>query len=224
MVNNFNYYEIDDSVTKKEKKIVSSTKSLISSDDDTIDSEIKFKKRFKNEEQDEKANEDEEEEDEEENYEEEDDVDEEDEVKTDSMSYGVWQYFKRFSNEVGEHIICQVEGCEKKWNSEYLMVKRMLEQMENVNEKKFAIVDDPNERQNFNDFSKNAIVEILELNGNYSIAQPVKAAYLDESFDDKNYLPKSANQIENNKTLKKEIETYEIDSNCEKESMEKSQK
>ncbi|CAF1029239.1 unnamed protein product [Brachionus calyciflorus] len=87
------------------------------------------------------------------------------------------------------------------------------------NRKKFAIVDDPNERQSFIDFSKNAIFEILEINGNYSIAQPVKTANLDDSFDDNNYLPQPADQIENYETLKKEIETYEIDSNCEKESL-----
>ncbi|CAF0958235.1 unnamed protein product, partial [Brachionus calyciflorus] len=107
--------EIHEFVTKKEKKNISRTKSLISneskiddsSDDDTIDTKYlrksrrsNLKKRFENEEQDE-----------EENVEQENDEDkeEEDEVKTDRISFGVWQYFKRFGNEICEHTICQIE-------------------------------------------------------------------------------------------------------------------
>ncbi|CAF0947179.1 unnamed protein product [Brachionus calyciflorus] len=59
------------------------------------------------------------------------------------------------------------------------------------NRKKFTIVDDPNERLSFIDSSKNAIFDILEING---IAQPIKAASLDDSFDDNNYLPQPASQ------------------------------
>ena len=87
------------------------------------------------------------------------------------------------------------------------------------NRKKFAIIENPNERQNFIRIAKEAIFELVNSNGFFPVASQTQSNNLDDSFDDNNYLPNPLNQNEHCEQLKKEIETYELDSNTEKDSL-----
>lgn len=87
------------------------------------------------------------------------------------------------------------------------------------NRKKFAIIENPSERHNFIRIAKETICELVRSHDGFPIVSQTSSENLNDSFDDNNYLPNPLNQNQHSEILKKEIETYELDSNTEKNSL-----